>query len=542
MHGTREARKDKVVIFLGDTLFDSWTTARRFAEEHPRIDALVASPVHEVIEALLDSSADVKFVTHLMQGLVPVEDQDGQLIQKIAKDPRLRPFVRSPYEGLLYFMLEARSETRGRFQTNQRIVGQSGDSFEVDLVDFNRRLIIEVDGGQHESVEQKYRDERKEAELRSRGFEFIRTSHSGVAKGSSWRLATCPADLRNPRQEREQLVKPLEPRKDRLHRIDSAQFVATYLTKVRGAVSTSIVNRQLAPNLEEKAILQCLHILEAEGKCSRQDGRIRIEGKAAASTRAILGEDSKAPWTKIRDGRFVLMALGFEPDDQTARRRKGKADSLRALVIATTYGLELPSEQLTPRGVRAELVTRVLRQHMADIVGRDPLPIEKRATGLERVILGGLAGVRARNFKEAWSALAATSIGLEDKSIESLRVGVIRGALRAPTTNSNAVVQPSKKANSDFPERVLAVARRVAEDDRRFSGRVSIAAVYEAYGRGHPDAGRIAEFKQRLVEAARRKELSLERLDLPELLTSDERSRSAAAWDDDHRHLIVTGG
>ena len=337
-------------------------------------------------------------------------------------------------------------------------------------------------------------------------------------------------------------MKPFAPRKDRFGSIDPLQFVAAYLAKAQGALSIATVGKHLGPYLDEGTLARCLEALENRREITRENGRVRIGQDAAEGVRARFGKDKGEPWSKLRDGRFVLLALGMDPDDRLARIRKGRADLLRALVIAVGYGVELPAEKLTPETVRAEMVTRVLRMHMPDIVGRDPLPIQGKATALERVLLGGLVGMRPRNINEAWAAVAAAAAGLADRSIEALRVGLVRNALaQSGVPRANASIPEGAEVRSNFPERVLAVARRLTETDQRFAGRASIAAVYDAYGRAHADAGRISDFKTRLVEAARRRELSLERLDLPELLTDDERSRSAAPWGDDHRHLIVTG-
>lgn len=341
-------------------------------------------------------------------------------------------------------------------------------------------------------------------------------------------------------------MKPLEPRRNRFHSIDPLQFVAAYLAKTGRAVSTAAASKALGPYLDAGTLARCLDALENRREVTREDGKVRMNRDAARSVRASLGQDRKEPWKKIRDGRFVLMALGMDPDDRLARQRTGRPERLRALVIAVGYGLELPTEKLTPEVVRAEMITRILRMHMPGIVGREPLPIQGKATRLDRVLLGGLVGKRPGSITEAWSAIAAAAAHLESTKIEALRAGLVRNALaksEVPSTQE-AGHTPGPEANgeaSSFPARVLAVARRLSETDERFAGRASIAAVYDAYGRAHADAGRISEFKTRLVEAARRRELSLERLDLPELLTDDERSRSAAAWDDDHRHLIVTG-
>ncbi len=334
----------------------------------------------------------------------------------------------------------------------------------------------------------------------------------------------------------------LEPRFNRFQPIDPVEFVAVYLAKARGAVALTTTANSLSPYLDKAALGRCLAMLKGRGEITREDGQLRMGPEAVRSIHARLGKDEAEPWNKLLDGRFILMALGMDPDDRLARIRKGRSDQLRAMVIAVGYGLKLPPEKLTATSVRAEMVTRILRMHMPDIVGQEPLPIEGKATALERVLLGGFVGIRARNITEAWAALAAAAAGLEDKSIEALRKGLVhsaltRGGAQGPDEHEAA---PEDGALTRFAERVLEVARQVAEDDHRFAGRVAIAAVYDIYGRSHPDAGRIAEFKTRLVEAARRRELSLERLDLPELLTEDERARSAAPWDDDHRHLIVT--
>lgn len=174
--------KDRVVLFLAEPLFESWRVARAFAGAHPRVDVVVISPTEQVVEALLDTDGDPEFATLVMQGLVPVEDEDGAMIHRIAKDPRLRPFVRSPYEGLLYFILEARPETRGRFVTNRHLPGASGEVFEVDLLDKQRKLVVEVDGDQHASGAQASSDERKERDLRLFGYEFLRITHLDVAR------------------------------------------------------------------------------------------------------------------------------------------------------------------------------------------------------------------------------------------------------------------------------------------------------------------------------------------------------------------------
>jgi len=73
-----------------------------------------------------------------------------------------------------------------------------------------------------------------------------------------------------------------------------------------------------------------------------------------------------------------------------------------------------------------------------------------------------------------------------------------------------------------------------------FQGRVAIAQVYDAYGRIHSDAGSLASFKARLIEAAKTHEILLGRLDLPERMDKDLRVRSETPWDTEYVHFVLT--
>ncbi|MGB6698084.1 MAG: hypothetical protein WBE80_05050 [Methylocella sp.] len=63
--------------------------------------------------------------------------------------------MRSPYEGLVYYVLEARKETRRRFRTTQRVAKVMGrGSHEIGLIAEDVRLTIEIDGEQHRTLTQ----------------------------------------------------------------------------------------------------------------------------------------------------------------------------------------------------------------------------------------------------------------------------------------------------------------------------------------------------------------------------------------------------
>ena len=58
------------------------------------------------------------------------------------------------------------------------------DGYIVDFVCFSARLVIEVDGSQHDAEEGKLRDGNRDAHLRRNGFDILRFSNADV----SWKL------------------------------------------------------------------------------------------------------------------------------------------------------------------------------------------------------------------------------------------------------------------------------------------------------------------------------------------------------------------
>jgi hypothetical protein len=100
------------------------------------------------------------------------------------------------------------------------------------------------------------------------------------------------------------------------------------------------------------------------------------------------------------------------------------------------------------------------------------------------------------------------------------------------------VRQPKPKIPATFAERVKQIASALKTPP--FQGRVAIAQVYDAYKQKYRgDSPNIENFKIRLVNAAKRRELDLGRLDLPEHMDRDLRQRSAAAWGKDEVHFVV---
>jgi very-short-patch-repair endonuclease len=102
-----------------------------------------------------------------------------------------QPFLRGACEGLLYYMLEARSETRGRFTANARMKNTAGNrSHEVDLACVEARLVIEIDGREHNGLLRKRLDAKKQRDLESQGYRVRRFSNEQVIEDpvGVWRL------------------------------------------------------------------------------------------------------------------------------------------------------------------------------------------------------------------------------------------------------------------------------------------------------------------------------------------------------------------
>lgn len=117
-----------------------------------------------------------------LKGLVPLSLEDGRILDVVAARPSTAPLLRSAFEGVLYYLLEARAETRGVFRTNVRIRhANGGGADEVDLVAEEAKLAIEIDGGQHKAWDHTRRDEQKDARLRGIGYEVIRFEARDVA-------------------------------------------------------------------------------------------------------------------------------------------------------------------------------------------------------------------------------------------------------------------------------------------------------------------------------------------------------------------------
>ena len=137
----------------------------------------IVTSTEALLSNLLNEGMPPQLASVALQGLVSIEPIEDRILKTVITARQLSPLLRSPYEGLLYYMLETREATRGRFHTNKRVSKPKGTgSYEVDLVADEAKLVIEIDGAQHRAAVQAKRDELKQQDLETLGYRVRRFS------------------------------------------------------------------------------------------------------------------------------------------------------------------------------------------------------------------------------------------------------------------------------------------------------------------------------------------------------------------------------
>lgn len=153
--------------------------AEELARAHAGLGVVLTCGIGEMVDSLLDRSVPEPLVGMALQGLVPVDAAERHVIQSISAARKV-PFLRGPCEGILFHMLEARDETRGRFAPNARVPGRTKRSHELDLFCEAARLVIEIDGREHEIPRRKRMDEDKQRDLEAAGYRVERFTNHAV--------------------------------------------------------------------------------------------------------------------------------------------------------------------------------------------------------------------------------------------------------------------------------------------------------------------------------------------------------------------------
>jgi hypothetical protein len=335
---------------------------------------------------------------------------------------------------------------------------------------------------------------------------------------------------------------------------DLARFTAVepelvtlaYLASQKQGLSLASLQQRLKKLIPATGVDAAVSMLIEKDEV-RLETTLSLTSKGRQAAKRALGADAGQPWDVIKARRLTMLALGVNPDASEARKQYAKADALKAAAIAVAFGL--PKETMVSvKAVSSELVWQLLRGRLTDVVGRGPFPEIEKPAVVERVLLAGLAGAKAKSLPEAINALTARALGLPNIDADILRdrlvvIGVsLAGAesvRESPSVAAPTSSRPVTNGSGSFATRVREVALTLSTPP--FQGRVAIAQVYDAYGKVHPDAGSLQSFKERLVQAAKAREIDLGRLDLPERMPKDLRQRSETAWGSDEVHFVITG-
>ena len=179
------------ILALSGEFKNTLPVAACVIDRFPSLPVAVTAGVADFVDHLLDATVPMKLVIPALQGLVPIAETEQQVLKKVAEGRQVAPFLRGACEGLVFYMLEARPETRGLFGANQRILGpQNGRSYEVAIVCAAAKLIIEIDGSEHNNMQQRRFDEKKQRELESLGYRVRRFGNTQVVEDpvGVWRL------------------------------------------------------------------------------------------------------------------------------------------------------------------------------------------------------------------------------------------------------------------------------------------------------------------------------------------------------------------
>ena len=260
--------------------------------------------------------------------------------------------------------------------------------------------------------------------------------------------------------------------------------------------------------LSTEAIKSSLARLIAQGQVNNEAGKLQLTATGRAAVAARYG--GRYDDNKLKNVIWPARVLGLDPMSKAASRLS-RPDTLRAVLLSVLYQLPVDTHSVTQSQALAALMTR------------------------------GLASqVRVMPTQAAVKALAATLNGLDDAQKlrrAVLRVGLALGAESGRTSDTD-IPQPS--TIGEFAQRVQTLTESLTTPP--LSRAVAIAQVYDAYGRDYPDAGSLAEFKQRLLSAHKARLLKLQNLDEPDALEQALRKRSEIQGEQSRYHLILRGG
>jgi hypothetical protein len=339
------------------------------------------------------------------------------------------------------------------------------------------------------------------------------------------------------------------PNLGNLGKLDAEDVVGAFLVSSDAPDGQSSLNRKLKPLLADADVHSALAVLERKGflkpaaaeserahqgrrRAGGSESKVVLTAEGHGHFRKLLGIDKAQPWEAILKGGLAAVAVGYRP---SRANWTASLDTLAPLVVATCFGLARRST--SAKEVASGLVWKILGARLPELIALESLPVENELDRHSRAVLLSFAGLKSGNVPTAMAVLAARCVGLAKKAdAKGLSMALVQQAIRLPLTSPEPKA-PEPRAAVTFAKKVLDVAAELRTPP--FDGSVAIAQVYDAYGEQHDDAGTLADFKRRLVAAAKRRELSLQRLDLPDLMSLDLRERSQTPLDNDVVHFVV---
>jgi len=302
--------------------------------------------------------------------------------------------------------------------------------------------------------------------------------------------------------------------------------LAWLLTRAEGKGARSALSRALKPLAQQRwsgsewgeHLEETLARLAADGliqQTARKGVVLTPEGRAHALAALNLERLPRSTtWKQLKSTHVTALALGLSPS-ATSLARLARADDMRAVLLQKQLGLGTPG-------------TRTLTQ-VRDAFCWRQLGVESdqpfTAAAVQAVLLSrALQATRAVTPTQAMQQLAARIAGARRTDTESLRIAVLRAWLFPPaellpaTVTSPAPAAGAPRDGEDglrsFSENVLRTAR-TSPSGRFGDNRVFISHVWHAMkGNGMDEKA----FKRRLVEANRKRLLSLTRADMVELM------------------------
>jgi hypothetical protein len=256
------------------------------------------------------------------------------------------------------------------------------------------------------------------------------------------------------------------------------------------------------------------------------------------------------PWPTLRNTYLVARALGLPaPRDDTQRRRLADKDGLRAAIFWARYDLPFHSYPSLPEARNALLWQQLLSDTtMQRLQTRKDAIVQRPFTQpvLMGILLNDLlAAPRELDWPAALAQLAAKLVGAQRITPDELRSAILRGALHQSQGTGRATPHPndgrSQSDAIDYPAfaREVLQAAAACRTGRFGDHKVFISHVWERWrADGKHRQYDLPAFKQHLVEANRRRLLTLSRADLPQVMDPNDVAASEIVHQHDSLHFV----